>query len=388
MNFLANRDINRLAVHSALAQVAAGLSAVFIAAFFLREGLTPSQIFLVFAATLMLRFFIRLALPELVNRIGFRNTFLLGALLFAGKFPILAVFDGSFVRLAWYIVAEAVSGTLYWTCYHAFFAALGDPEARGAQVGARGLLSTVAAIATPAVGGVLFATVGPWASFGGATLVSLVAIVPLLSLNEPKVPPAPPKEAFQVVREGVWLFATDGFVTSIAAFTWDIISFVSYGERYDVFGGVLALASLAGAIGGLAFGRFIDAGHAERAVWINAIVFSIVLVMKAACVGSAATIAAATIVSNLFGGFYIPVLMTAIYNDGKAAACTLRFHIMAEAGWDVGGTIACLLAALAWATSVPPAAILLIALLGVIPQAWLAARRYRAHAAFAKGISI
>jgi hypothetical protein len=50
----------------------------------------------------------------------------------------------------------------------------------------------------------------------------------------------------------------------------------------------------------------------------------------------------------------------------------------------VGGTIGCLLAALAWGVGVAPAIILLMALIGIFPQAWLAARRYRAHAAFAK----
>jgi hypothetical protein len=53
---------------------------------------------------------------------------------------------------------------------------------------------------------------------------------------------------------------------------------------------------------------------------------------------------------------------------------------MAEAGWDVGGTIACVCAAIAWAGGVPPAAILLFALVGVLPQTWLALRRYRVHA--------
>jgi len=178
----------------------------------------------------------------------------------------------------------------------------------------------------------------------------------------------------------VLLFATDGFISSISVFVWDIISFMSFGERYDVFGGVLALASLAGALGGMALGRFIDAGHGAHAVRINAAVLTAVLLLKAACVASPQAVAVATIAANLFGGFYMPVLMTAIYNDAKAAACTLRFQIMAEAGWDVGGTVACACVAAAWWIGVPPVAILLFALLGVLPQAWLAARRYRAHA--------
>ncbi|MBO0758842.1 MAG: hypothetical protein J2P54_23595, partial [Bradyrhizobiaceae bacterium] len=348
--------------------------------FMLRAGLSPSEIFLVIAAILVLRFFVRTAVPGFVQRIGLRNALILGSLLSGVEFLILASFDGSSVRLFAFVVADALCSALYWTCYHALYAALGDPEARGAQVGARGLLSTIATVAAPAVGGVLLVAFGPWASFGAAAVTSVAAVVPLLSIREPIVLSAPPIGAFRAVREGILLFATDGFVTSISAFAWEIISFVSFGERYDVFGGVLAVASLAGALAGMAFGRFIDTGHGARAVWINAAAITILLLLKAACVGSAPAIAVASIIANLLGGLYLPVLMTAVYNDGKRAACTLRFHVMAEAGWDVGGTIACVCAAIAWAGGVRPAAILLFAVVGVLPQTWLALRRYREHA--------
>jgi MFS transporter, DHA1 family, inner membrane transport protein len=380
MSFFSNQDINRLSLHTALHQAAFGLSLVFFAAFMLRAGLSPSQVFAVIAAILIIRFFVRTAVPSVVQRIGFRNAFIVGSLLFAVEFLVLASYDGSNVRLFSFVVADAMCSALYWTCYHTFYAALGDPEARGAQLGARGLLSTIAAVAAPAVGGGLLVSFGPWASFGAAAVTSLAAVIPLFSIREPIVPTAPPMEAFRAVREGILLFATDGFVTCISAFTWDIISFVSFGERYDVFGGVLALASLAGGLAGLPFGRFIDAGHGTHAVWINAVVFAVLLLLKAACVGSAPAIALATVVANLLGGLYLPVLMTAIYNDGKVAPCTLRFHVMAEAGWDVGGTIACVCAATAWAAGIRPAAILLFALFGLLPQAWLALRRYRVHA--------
>lgn len=379
MSFFGNQDLNKLALHTALHQAALGLSLVFFAAFMLRAGLSPSQVFLVIAAILILRFFVRTAVPGVVQRIGFRNALILGSLLFAVEFLILASYDGSNVRLFSFVVADAICSALYWTCYHAFYAALGDPEARGAQLGARGLLSTIAAVAAPAIGGVLLVSFGPWASFGAAAVTSIVAVVPLLSIREPIVPNAPPIGAFRVVREGILLFATDG-VTCISAFAWDIISFVSFGERYDVFGGVLALASLSGALAGMVFGRFIDAGHGARAVWINAVVFTVLLLLKAACVGSAPAIAVASIIANLLGGLYMQVLMTTVYNHGKLAACTLRFHVMAEAGWDVGGTIACVCVAIAWAGGVRPAAILLFALVGVLPQTWLALRRYRVHA--------
>jgi len=251
---------------------------------------------------------------------------------------------------------------------------------RGAQLGARGLLSTIAAVAAPAIGGFLLVTIGPWASFGAAAVMSVISVLPLLSIREPVVPASPPLDSFWAVRDGILLFTTDGFVTCISMFTWDIVSFVSFGERYDVFGGVLALASLAGAIGGMAFGRLIDAGHGARAFTINAVVMSALLLLKAASIGSAPAIAAATIAATLFGGVYVPVLMTAVYNDAKATACTLRFHVIAEAGWDIGGTLGCGTAAAAWAIGIPPAAILLFAIIGIVPQTILARRRYRQHA--------
>jgi MFS transporter, DHA1 family, inner membrane transport protein len=380
MSFFANQDVNRLGVHTAIHQAALGLSWMFFVAFMLHAGLTPAQVFLVIGATLVVRFFVRLAVPTIVRSIGFRNTLLTGALLSAVEFLILAAYDGSLVRLAAFVVADSVCGALYWTSYHAFYAALGDKEARGAQLGARGLLSTIAAVGAPAVGGVLLVVAGPWASFGAAAVMTVVSVLPLISIREPAVADAPPMQAFLAVREGIVLFATDGYVTCISVFTWDIILFFSSGERYDVFGGVLALASLAGALGGMAFGRFIDSGYGARAVWINALVLAFIILLKATSVGSAASVAFATIAGSLLGGLYGPLLMTAVYNDAKASACVLRFHVMAEAGWDVGGTIACACAAIAFAVGLPAAGVLLIALLGIVPQAWLALRRYRFHA--------
>jgi MFS family permease len=380
MTFFTNRDINKLALHTGLHQAAAGLSQVFYVAFLLHAGLAPASVFLAFAAILTGRFFLRLMVPALVQRLGFRNTLILGSLLFVVEFLILAAYDGSIARLFWFIAADSVCSTIYWTCYHAFYSALGDPEERGAQVGARGLVSTAAAVAAPAIGGFLLVAAGPWTSFGVAAILAVISAWPLLSVREPYVPPAPPTESFWAVRDSILLFTSDGFITCISWISWDIVSFLSYGESFEVFGGVLALASLAGALCGMAFGRLIDRGHGTRAVIVNAVMLTAVVLLKAAAVGSAPAVAIATIVANVVAGLYLPVLMTAIYNDAKATACALRFHIIAEAGWDVGGTFGCVIAATALTAGATPALVLLFAIVGIVPQAWLARRRYQEHA--------
>jgi MFS transporter, DHA1 family, inner membrane transport protein len=80
------------------------------------------------------------------------------------------------------------------------------------------------------------------------------------------------------------------------------------------------------------------------------------------------------------GGLYLPTLMTAVYNEAQASPCTLRFHFAIEGGWDAGGLVACLIAAVAWGAGVPPSFVLLLSLVGIAAQARLLSRRYDAHA--------
>lgn len=69
--------------------------------------------------------------------------------------------------------------------------------------------------------------------------------------------------------------------------------------------------------------------------------------MRAAATGDA-TVA---VLANALGAFgeclYIPTLMTAVYTMAKHSPCTLRFHVVTEGGWDVGGATGLLAAALA-----------------------------------------
>jgi len=380
MAFFSNPAINRLAVHSTLHQFAWALSGAFFATFLFRSGLSPAAILLATAGILALRFAMRPLVLVAVSTIGLRKTLIVGGLLIASQRLAVATVHGPGWALLLYVVVSALGDVFYWTCYHAFFAALGDAENRGAQLGARGLFGMLAGTVGPGVGGLLLSGFGAWTAFGVGAAVELVAIVPLLRIAEPPIALDAPPLAFRAAREGAFLFATDGFIACASIFTWDMISFLAFHQRFDIQGGILAAASLTGAVTGLLFGRFIDAGHTTRAVGLNAVVLAGLVILKALCAGSPLGVIAATLIANALGGLYIPALMTAIYNDAKAAPCALRFHFAAEGGWDIGGVIACLIGAAAWAAGVAPSIILLLGLIGIAVQAWLLRRRYYAHA--------
>ena len=44
-----------------------------------------------------------------------------------------------------------------------------------------------------------------------------------------------------------------------------MVMFLAFGSQYDAFGGSIAVASLASALGGVILGHFIDIGHGARA---------------------------------------------------------------------------------------------------------------------------
>jgi hypothetical protein len=92
--------------------------------------------------------------------------------------------------------------------------------------------------------------------------------------------------------------------------------------------------------------------------------------------GSPVLVLAAATVSAAFGGFYVPLLMTAVYNAAKASPCALRFHFATEGGWDCGAAAACLTTAALLSRGLPLPAVIPLALPAILVQALLLRRRY------------
>ena len=364
-----NSDLNRLTLHTMLQQLAASASDAFSAVFLYRQGLEPAAIFLAIAGVLGLRFLMRPAVLPIARRLGLKATLTAGAALSALQAALLAPVRGLDAALLAYVAVAAVAGVLYWPSYHAMFALVGDAERRGAQVGLRQLLVAVAGVLGPAAGGFALAYGGPWLAFGAAAAVELAAIAPLVGCADRPVERDTPSGAYRAALRGALPFAADGWIVSGAGWAWSLIVFRSLGARFDAFGGVLAAAALAGALGGLAFGRAIDAGAAPRAAWINAFVLAAALAAKALCGEQPIAVLVVAIGAGLLGGLYYPSLMTAIYNEAKASPCPLRYHLALEAAWDVGGGLACLTAAAALALGGSLQFVILLALPLVALQA-------------------
>jgi MFS transporter, DHA1 family, inner membrane transport protein len=371
MTIFLNRDLNHLAVHATLHTLAWCFCGLFSGVFLLRVGLSLPQIYLAFAATLALRCALRPLVLRVAPAIGLRRTLMIGTFLFALPFPLLALVHGVGMALGLVCVLAALGEVFYWTSYHACFAALGDTKTRGSQVAAREVLGALAGIVGPAAGGLVLAEFGPWPAFIAASAIHIAAIVPLAYVGEPVIVRMLPGSLYGTAKSGVWLFVSDGWITATAATAWSVIMFRAAGARFDAFGGLLAAAALAGALSGMVLGRFIDAGHARRLTLVNAVILAASLVLKSICGDEPVAVIAVALGTTMLGGLHIPTLMSALYDEAKAAPCPLHFQFAAEGGWDVGGALSCLAAAALCAADLPLQLAIILALPMVPVQARL-----------------
>jgi MFS transporter, DHA1 family, inner membrane transport protein len=341
-----------------------------------------ARIFLAFSGVLGGRFALRALVLVVAPRLGATRTLVLGTLLFALQYPALARVEGPGPALLLWIATAAGGDVFYWTSYHAMFAALGDGGARGRQTAMLQTLLTLASILGPAAGGALLAGIGPPAAFGAAAAVTLAAVIPLRGMPAPQVLRTAPVGAFRAARPGVLLFMSDAWIVVTSGVAWDLAVFRTLSSRYEAFGGVMAGAALAGAVGGLLLGRVIDRGDAQRVVLVNAAALAGIVGLKALAAGSPALVVMAAAIAAIFGGFYWPLLMTVVYNAAKASPCPLRFQFAAEGGGDAGGAAACLAAAALLGAGASLPAVMVMALPAIAAQALLL-RRGHARAAAA-----
>jgi hypothetical protein len=93
--------------------------------------------------------------------------------------------------------------------------------------------------------------------------------------------------------------------------------------------------------------------------------------LKSVCGEEPVAVIAVALGTTMLGGLHIPTLMSALYNEAKAAPCPLRYQFAAEGGWDAGGTLSCLVSAALCAADMPLQLAIVVALPMVPVQARL-----------------
>jgi DHA1 family inner membrane transport protein len=364
MAYLKNSTVNFLNLHYGLHALALNGASAFFAVFLLKAGVPVPVVFAALAAILAGRFVIRPVILVLAPRCGLRALVIFGTVFSALPYFFVARAHGIDLMLWGFCVSSAIGDTFYWTSYHAYFAALGDAEHRGHQIGAREALASMAAIAGPLIGGWALNAFGAGVAFGIGGVMQIVSALPFLWTRDVSVAPRA-AGGFRAASSGILIFIADGWISTMFLSVWQIALFLSLGESFSSFGGALALAALVGAVGGLMLGRGIDAGHGRNAVLLVFAGLAAAALFRAASTGSAPMAIAANAAGALAICLYQPTMMTAVYNLAKGSPCTLRFHVATEGGWDIGGASGCFMAAVLSALGVKLSLQILLSFLGM-----------------------
>jgi MFS transporter len=377
MAFFRSRTVNLLNLHYGIHAIALSGGASFFAVYLLKAGVSLPGVLVSIALILAGRFVVRPTIVPIAVKTGMRALVIAGTVLTALQYPLLAEVHGLGPALVALCVVAALGDTLYWSSYHAYFAALGNHEHRGSEVGAREAVAAVVGIASPLLTGWALVVFGPLVAFGATSILLLLAALPLMFTPDVLVAAHAPG-AFRAAIPGMRLFLADGWIAAGYYFLWQIVLFLSLGENFVAFGGALALAALVGAVAGLFLGRLIDAGHGERAVVYAIGTLVVTTLLRALAPGHALLAVIANALGALVVCLYIPTLMTAVYNQAKRSPCTLRFHVVTEGAWDVGGAAGLLLSAALSVWGVPLSVALLLPLVGAAVL-FVELRRYYAR---------
>jgi len=95
-----------------------------------------------------------------------------------------------------------------------------------------------------------------------------------------------------------------------------------------------------------------DVGHGRRVAAIAYTAPAVIMPLPTASLGSPWLAVIANALGALLMPLLAPALATATYNLATASPCPFRFQMATEAGWDVGGSAAGLIAAVLSASGV------------------------------------
>src|SRR5215472_13914445 len=146
MSFFGNKTVNLLNLHYGIHSLALSGGDAFFAVYLLKAGVPVPGVLLSIALILLGRFIIRPSVIGVSARWGLRQILVAGTLLSAMQYPVLAEVHGVEPVLIGLIALSAIGGTVYWSTYHAYFAALGDDAHRGQQIGVREAIAAVVGI--------------------------------------------------------------------------------------------------------------------------------------------------------------------------------------------------------------------------------------------------
>lgn len=378
---MALTTIRRIYAHAGLQSFVEASGGLFVVGFLVKQGLSPAFALASFALVLLSRFALRAAVLPLAHAYGLRTVLLLGIAVRAASYILLAFVNGLGPMLVAYILVSGFGSVLYWTGYHAYVSAAGSSAAMGRQVSIQQAVTATVAIIAPISGGFLLGWAGPATGFAIIAAIQMLAGIPLIGAANPTIDPASRANP-DLIRAGRRIYFAEGLQSGCSNVVFNLALFVTLGQSFENFGGALALAGLGAAAGSLLIGKLIDGGRTTHSLALAYGLGAIVIGIKALAWSTALPALVATALGALVAPMLATAMLSPLYAMAQRSQCTLRFNMATEGGWDLGCSVAALVAAIILGTGFGYTLPILLGL-GAIAAIWRGLMQWYRHPAVA-----
>lgn len=284
VNAFKNKEVDALYITLALVSFGAGLISVFVPVYLWELGYEIWEIILFYCLKSAFHICLLFLVEPLLRRMTEKTMMAVGI-----PFLVLYFFGLGFIEqlpILFYLlpIAQPLYMIFFWLGYHTDFANASDDDHVGEEVGANLMLSALVKFASPFIGGVLIGLFGFGSGFVVASIIMLLALVPLyffpsrnvasdLSMRKVLTSTFKDNTSFRLSSLG---YANEKMVDIII---WPLFIFLTVGS-VEQLGGIISLGLLIGGLTTYISGRMSDNGSGRSIISFGALGVALVWFLR------------------------------------------------------------------------------------------------------------
>lgn len=252
----------------------------------------------------------------------------------------------------WAIIAfgvfQQMAATIYDLCYMVDFSKVKSSEHAGKEIGTMQIFDKIARIVSPIVGGVIATLYGPQMTIVAASLLLVVAAVPLFRTIEPTMTRNKLRIAGFPWRLAMPSFAAEtviGFDFVVSGMTWTlfIALFVlgGYGNNtYAALGGLASLGVFVGMIAAWTFGQIVDR-HKGGVLLVVGTVANMMTHIFRPFVSSVAGVMGVNIANEIATSAYAMPFTRVVFDVADSSGYRITYMMLIEMVLNFGAALGC-----------------------------------------------
>lgn len=354
-------DVAELYVSRLMTIFAVNIATIFVALFMYQSGYSVPQILLYYLAIYVFRIPVAWVAAMVAAYLGPKHGILIANIIRIPSLLVLLLLDQwGIMALVWFGGLTAIAATLYDLCYMIDFSKVKHVDHAGREIGTMQIIERIARVVSPLVGGVLATSFGAHVAIMVASVIFLLAAVPLFRTREPTETRMKLK-----FRELPWHAARRTFLGEVAVgadfiasgLVWmlfiasTMLSTIHEGA-YAYIGVLTSIGVVASLVAAWAYGHLIDRERGRELMIVGSVGNWLVHLFRP-FVSSTAGATGVGIASEVMTAGYNMAFTRVLFDIADQSSYRIGYLMIIEMMFNVGALLICGIAALSvWAVGV------------------------------------